>query len=86
MPATQQTALPHKKTVLASTLAIILEWYDFSLFGFYAIILSKLFFPFADETTAILSTFLLFALSFLFRPLGSLIIASIVTCPPIIGP
>ncbi|MCH7950434.1 MAG: MFS transporter [Candidatus Dadabacteria bacterium] len=77
MPATQQTALPHKKTVLASTLAIILEWYDFSLFGFYAIILSKLFFPFADETTAILSTFLLFALSFLFRPLGSLIVASI---------
>lgn len=77
MPATQQTALPHKKTVLVSTLAIILEWYDFSLFGFYAIILSKLFFPFADETTAILSTFLLFALSFLFRPLGSLIIASI---------
>lgn len=77
MPATQQTALPHKKTVLVSTLAIILQWYDFSLFGFYAIILSKLFFPFADETTAILSTFLLFALSFLFRPLGSLIIASI---------
>ena len=77
MPATQQTTLPHKKTVLASTLAIILEWYDFSLFGFYAIILSKLFFPFADETTAILSTFLLFALSFLFRPLGSLIVASI---------
>lgn len=77
MPATQQTALPHKKTVLVSTLAIILEWYDFSLFGFYAIILSKLFFPFADETTAILSTFLIFALSFLFRPLGSLIVASI---------
>ncbi|MCH7518112.1 MAG: MFS transporter [Candidatus Dadabacteria bacterium] len=77
MPATQQTALPHKKTVLVSTLAIILEWYDFSLFGFYAIILSKLFFPFADEATAILSTFLIFALSFLFRPLGSLIVASI---------
>ena len=77
MPATQQTALPHKKTVLVSTLAIILEWYDFSLFGFYAIILSKLFFPFADEATAILSTFLIFALSFIFRPLGSLIVASI---------
>jgi len=77
MPVTKQTALPHKKTILASTLAIILEWYDFSLFGFYAIILSKLFFPFANETTAILSTFLLFALSFLFRPLGSVIVASI---------
>jgi len=77
MHVAHKTALPHKKTILAGTLAIILEWYDFSLFGFYAIILSKLFFPFADETTAILSTFLIFALSFLFRPLGSVIIASI---------
>ena len=77
MPPTRQATLPHKKTVLASTLAIILEWYDFSLFGFYAIILSRLFFPFANETTAILSTFLLFALSFLFRPLGSVVVASI---------
>ena len=77
MSDTQQNALPHKKTIIASTLAIILEWYSFSIFGFYALILSKLFFPFANETTAILSTFLIFALSFLFRPLGSVIIASI---------
>ena len=77
MSKTTQSALPHKKTILASTFAIILEWYDFSLFGFYAILLSKLFFPFASETTAILSTFMIFALSFLFRPLGSVIIGSI---------
>ena len=77
MSKTTQSALPHKKTILASTFAIILEWYDFSVFGFYAIILSKLFFPFASETTAILSTFMIFALSFLFRPLGSVIIGSI---------
>lgn len=77
MSDTQPNALPHKRTIIASTVAIILEWYSFSIFGFYALILSKLFFPFADETTAILSTFMIFALSFLFRPLGSVIIASI---------
>ena len=77
MSDTQQNALPHKKTIIASTLAIILEWYSFSVFGFYAVILSELFFPFTNETTAILSTFMIFALSFLFRPLGSVIIASI---------
>ena len=77
MSDTQQNALPHKRTIIASTVAIILEWYSFSIFGFYALILSRLFFPFADETTAILSTFMIFALSFLFRPLGSIIIASI---------
>lgn len=58
-------------------MAIILEWFDFSIFGFYAVILSKLFFPFADETMSILSTFLVFALSFLIRPLGSVIISSL---------
>lgn len=77
MPESKIQALPHKKTVIASSLAITLEWYDFSIFGFYAVVLSKLFFPFASETTAILSTFMVFALSFLFRPLGSVIISSI---------
>ena len=77
MSDTQRKTLPHKRTIIASTLAIILEWYSFSIFGFYAIILSKLFFPFANETTAILSTFMIFALSFLFRPLGSVVIGSI---------
>ncbi|MEQ9619821.1 MAG: MFS transporter [Deltaproteobacteria bacterium] len=77
MERTKPERLPHKKTVIASSLAIILEWYDFSIFGFYAVVLSKLFFPFADDTTAILSTFMIFALSFLFRPLGSVIISSL---------
>ena len=77
MSEIKQTALPHKKTIIASTLAIILEWYSFSVFGFYAFIISKLYFPFASETTAILSTFMVFALSFLFRPLGSVLISSL---------
>ncbi len=77
MPQAKPQRLPHKKTVIASSLAIILEWYDFSIFGFYALLLSKLFFPFTNETTAVLSTFMVFALSFLFRPLGSVIISSL---------
>jgi MHS family proline/betaine transporter-like MFS transporter len=73
----ENTRLPHKRAVVASSLAIILEWYDFSIFGFYAVVLSRLFFPFTDETTAVLSTFMIFALSFLFRPLGSIVISSL---------
>ena len=75
--AKEKSRLPHKKAVVASSLAIILEWYDFSIFGFYAVVLSRLFFPFTDETTALLSTFMIFALSFLFRPLGSIVISSL---------
>ena len=72
-----RTKLPHKKSILAGSLAIILEWFDFSIFGFYAVILAKLFFPFAGDKTALISTFLIFALSFLIRPLGSVITSSI---------
>jgi MHS family proline/betaine transporter-like MFS transporter len=77
MSETRLQNLPHKKTIFASTLAIILEWFDFAIFGYYAVLLSQLFFPFTDDKKAILSTFLVFALSFLFRPLGSVIIGSI---------
>lgn len=67
----------HSKLIIASSSAIILEWYDFSIFVFYAVIFSRLFFPFGNETTSLITTFVVFAVSFLFRPVGSFIYASI---------
>ncbi len=73
MPS-ENTLFPHKKTVIATSLAIILEWYNFSIFGFFAVVISKLFFPFTSESASIIFTYVLFAVSFLFRPLGSVVI------------
>ncbi len=35
----------NKKTLIASSLTIIFEWYDFALYGFLAPVIAKLFFP-----------------------------------------
>ena len=76
------TGLNHDKTsrikaLFISSIAIILEWYDFLIFGFYAVFISKLFFPFQDQTTSLITTFLIFGISFLFRPLGAVVVSHI---------
>jgi len=48
-----------------------LEWYDFSISGFFAIVLGQLFFAGHDALSAIISSFSVFAASYLIRPLGS---------------
>lgn len=67
----------NKKTVLTSSISIIIEWYDFSLFGFLAVVLAKLYFPSENETLSIIATYSVFAVSFIFRPLGGLILGRI---------
>ena len=73
----QQNKYKRTRALILSSLAIILAWYNFLIFGFYAVFISKLFFPFQDQTTSIVTTFLVFGISFLFRPLGALIISRI---------
>mmetsp|Transcript_18539 Transcript_18539/g.55123 ORF Transcript_18539/g.55123 Transcript_18539/m.55123 type:complete len:504 (+) Transcript_18539:193-1704(+) len=59
--------------VAATTVGNALEWYDFALFGFLAPELARRFFPpNADETSALLKTFIVFGAAFAVRPLGGL--------------
>ena len=62
-----------KKTLIAGSLGNVLEWYDFALFGYFAPILAKLFFPSQNPTAGLLSTFGVFAAGFLMRPIGAAI-------------
>lgn len=48
----------------------IIEWYDFSLYGYFALILSQQYFPFYPQSQAIIITFVTFAVGFFARPLG----------------
>ena len=63
----------NKKIVLTCFLASFLEIYDFVIFGFFAPVLHKNYLIFLDQSTATLASYALFAVGFLFRPLGSLI-------------
>lgn len=62
-----------KKTIFAGIFGHILENYDFSLYAFFSPILSVTFFLNKDPHVALLLTFSIFALSFLVRPLGSIL-------------
>lgn len=61
------------KNVIAGCVGNVLEWYDFALYGFFAPVIAKLFFPSDDQLTGLLATFGIFAVGFLMRPIGSVV-------------
>lgn len=61
------------KNVIAGCVGNVLEWYDFALYGLFAPVLARLFFPSEDELSSLLATFGVFAVGFSMRPAGSVI-------------
>ena len=51
-----------------------LEFYDFLIFGFFAVQIGAVFFPSQDDTTRLLQTLAIFGVGFLTRPLGGVVI------------
>lgn len=63
-----------KTVMLAGVVGNALEWYDFLLYAYFASVIAPLFFPAKTPFVSLLLTFGVFALGFLVRPLGGLII------------
>jgi MFS family permease len=64
------------KLVVATSLGNALEWFDISVYAYFAVYLSKAFFPTGDPTTSLLLTFGTFALTFLARPVGGILLGA----------
>jgi len=62
-----------KKAVIAGAIGNVMEWYDFGLYGYFASIISVLFFPSKNPLTSLLVTFAVFGIGFVARPLGGFI-------------
>jgi len=60
------------KQILAAMSGTVLQYYDFSLFGYFTPVIAELYFPAQNQTLSILYAFSLFAVSFLLAPLGSI--------------
>ncbi len=67
---------PIAKLVIATAIGNALEWYDIAIYGYFAVYISKAFFPSSDPTTSLLLTFGTFGLSFITRPLGGIILGT----------
>ncbi|MDQ8039704.1 MAG: MFS transporter [Rickettsiella sp.] len=63
-----------KKIILLTGLGGALEFYDFIIFVFFAKTLGSLFFPSSDAIVSLLATYGLFAVGYLMRPLGGIIL------------
>jgi MHS family proline/betaine transporter-like MFS transporter len=68
----------HRRRVVAAGIAgNVMEWYDFSVYGFFARTIGSLYFPTDDPTTSLLAAFVVFAVGFLMRPLGAVLFGHI---------
>ena len=66
-----------KKMVAAGAIGNILEWYDFAVYGYFAASIGRVFFPKEDPIAQLLFAFGVFAIGYLMRPLGGMVIGSI---------
>jgi MHS family proline/betaine transporter-like MFS transporter len=69
-----------RRAVAAAVLGNLLEWYDFAVYGYLALVLAGRFFPKGDEVGALLATFAAFGVGFVVRPLGGILIGRMGTC------
>ncbi|WP_144113269.1 MFS transporter [Paraburkholderia sp. BCC1886] len=64
------------RLIAATSIGNALEFYDLVVYGYFASTLSRLFFPTQDHTVSLLLTLGTFALSYLARPVGALVLGS----------
>jgi MFS family permease len=63
-------AITGPRAVAAAVIGNGLEWYNFMLYGVFAAVIGKLYFPVSDELTRLLLSFATFSVGFFMRPLG----------------
>ncbi|VVE04036.1 MFS transporter [Pandoraea soli] len=64
------------REICAASIGNALEFYDLLIYGYFAIVIGQLFFPAHDATTSLLLSVGTFGISFVTRPLGSIILGS----------
>jgi len=68
--------LPLSRVVIAATIGNVLEWFDFLVYGYFAVTIAEVFFPTGNPTVSLLITFGAFGLAYVVRPLGAVIVGT----------
>lgn len=72
------TIIPKRySAAFAGATGNMLEWFDFAIYGYFATALGKVFFPASDPTLQTVASFGIFAIGYLARPIGSLILGPV---------
>jgi MFS transporter, MHS family, proline/betaine transporter len=65
------------QAITASTVGNVLEWFDFALYGYMAPYIGPLFFPSHDPVASTIAAFAVFAIGYLARPFGALVLGRV---------
>lgn len=86
-PTTDPMVVPHhvreltgadrRKRMVAVGIGNFMEWFDFAIYGYFAAIIGAQFFPSGDPTAEMLSSLAVFAVGFISRPFGAMILGPI---------
>ncbi len=72
MTAVQPALKPFQ--IAAAVIGNALEWYDFLVFGFFTVIIARLFFPSDSQYASLLLTTATFGVGFFMRPVGGIVL------------
>lgn len=68
--------ISRRRTIVATTIGNALEFFDFTIYGFLALVIGRLFFPTFDSYGQLLLTVASFGVGFIMRPLGGIVIGA----------
>jgi MHS family proline/betaine transporter-like MFS transporter len=60
----------------AAAVGNFMEWFDFAVYGFFAVTIGKVFFPSDSDTASLLSSLAVYGVAFLVRPVGGLVLGA----------
>jgi len=72
--ANQLSRATRRRAIIAATIGNGLEWFDFTVYSFFAVIIAKLFFPTGNDLTSFLLTVATFGVGFFMRPVGAIVL------------
>jgi MFS transporter, MHS family, proline/betaine transporter len=64
------------RIVAAASIGNALEWFDLLIYGYFAVTISRLFFPSDDQTVSLLLALGTFGVSYLVRPFGAIVLGA----------
>jgi MHS family proline/betaine transporter-like MFS transporter len=76
LSSTAEDAATVRRAVLACAAGQAFEIFDFVIYGFFAIAIGRAFFPATDAAASLLASFATFAVGFLFRPIGAIVLGT----------
>src|ERR1044071_8405838 len=71
-----QPAPSMRRMIVAAMIGNVLEWFDFVVYGFFAVTIAEVFFPANNPTVSLLVTWGTFGLAYFVRPLGAIVVGS----------